>query len=248
MRNSLLRGVQLGLLLAVFLCAGWQAASAQYTPPRILYVLNPPSTGSAPDSEMADRRYYIDSGLELSIGKGDILNVYREKRISPVIPTIRMFIGTMEITDAKQGSSVGRFHPSPVSMAHPMIRYKTAMVTDIVVPRLVIDSGVLFDPGAAGLKPGAAAEFDKVAEFIRLFTPSKLIIEGHTDADGDADANLALSEGRAQSVVEYLINGYPFITAGMVESRGYGEDQPIAPNDTPENKQLNRRIEALIWE
>jgi outer membrane protein OmpA-like peptidoglycan-associated protein len=34
----------------------------------------------------------------------------------------------------------------------------------------------------------------------------------------------------------------------MVEARGYGEDQPLVPNNTPENKQLNRRIEALIWE
>ncbi len=196
----------------------------------------------------SDRRYYIDSGLDLSIGKGDILNVYRETRISHAIPTIRMFIGTMEISDAKQGASVGRFQPSPVSMSHPIIRYKTAMVSDIVVPRLVIDSGVLFDAGAASLKQGATVEFDRVAGFIRLFTPSKLIIEGHTDSDGDADANLILSEERASTVVQYLIDSFDFINAALVEARGYGEDQPIAPNDTPENKQLNRRIEALIWE
>lgn len=211
-------------------------------------MLNPPNTGNETDGTLDDRRYYIDRGVEMSINKGAILNVYREKKLSPVVPPIRMFIGTMEITDAKPGSSVGLFQPSEAAMAHPIIRYKTAMISDIVVPRLVIDSGVLFDAADASLKPGAAEEFAKVARFVELFTPSKLVIEGHTDADGEAEANQVLSERRAQSVVDYLVNNYEFISPAMVEARGYGEDQPIVANDTPENKQLNRRIEALVWE
>ena len=247
MNRYFLRASGLGLVIAMSL--GWvDPVAAQFQPPRILYVLNPPDTGVGPKGTLDDRRYYIDRGVEMSINKGNILNVYREKRLSPLVPPIRMFIGTMEITDSKPGSSVGKFIPSQAAMAHPMIRYKTAMVSDIVVPRLVIDSGVLFDPGEAALKTGATEEFDKVANFIELFTHSKLIIEGHTDSDGEAEANQVLSEQRAQRVVDYLIVEFDFISAGMVEARGYGEDQPLVPNDTPENKQLNRRIEALIWE
>ena len=41
---------------------------------------------------------------------------------------------------------------------------------------------------------------------------------------------------------------YDFITPKMIEARGYGEERPIVANDTPENKQLNRRIEVLVWE
>jgi len=67
------------------------------------------------------------------------------------------------------------------------------MKSDIVVPRLVIDNSVLFDPGDRSLKIGAAKEFDKVAEFVQMFSPAKLIIEGHTDGDGEAEENLILS-------------------------------------------------------
>lgn len=247
MYRYFLRASCLGFVIAMSL--SWaEPVVAQFEPPRILYVLNPPDTGVGPKGTLGDRRYYVDRGVEMSINKGNILNVYREKRLSPLVPPIRMFIGTMEITDAKSGSSLGKFIPSEAAIAHPMIRHKIAMVSDLIVPRLVIDSGVLFDPGDAALKDGSKAEFDKVARFIKIFTPSKLVIEGHTDSDGEAEANQVLSEVRAKRVVDYLIAEFDFINAGMMESRGYGEDQPLVPNDTPENKQLNRRIEALIWE
>jgi outer membrane protein OmpA-like peptidoglycan-associated protein len=107
---------------------------------------------------------------------------------------------------------------------------------------------VLFNPGDFSLSANAGEEFQKVADFIKNFSPNKLIIEGHTDADGDDAANQLLSEQRAEQVAKFLLEGYPYITPGMIEARGYGETQPIAPNDTPQNKKLNRRIEAILWE
>ena len=83
---------------------------------------------------------------------------------------------------------------------------------------------------------------------MRNFTPSKLVIEGHTDADGTAEANQKLSDSRAGMVRDYLIAEYDFITPNMIEAVGYGEDRPIVENNTPENKALNRRIEVIIWE
>jgi len=129
-----------------------------------------------------------------------------------------------------------------------MIRYKTAMKSDIVVPRLVIDNSVLFDPGDGALKAGAAEEFATVADFVKMFSPGKLMIEGHTDSDGDAEGNLSLSLARAENVKDYMVQNYDFITNQMIEAKGYGEEQPVVANDTAENKQLNRRIEVLIWE
>ena len=122
------------------------------------------------------------------------------------------------------------------------------MKGDLVVPRLIIDSGVLFDPGKFDLKPRAAEEFADVAAFVQNLTPQKLVIEGHTDGDGDPQANLRLSEQRAGEVRKYLINTYEFITAGMIESKGYGELRPLVNNATAENKALNRRIEVIVWE
>ena len=107
---------------------------------------------------------------------------------------------------------------------------------------------MLFNPGDFTLNPGAGAEFAKVATFIENFAPGKVIIEGHTDSYGEEDANQTLSEKRADKVVAFLVNTYPFISSGRLEARGYGEKQPIAPNDSPENKKLNRRIEVIVWE
>jgi outer membrane protein OmpA-like peptidoglycan-associated protein len=133
-------------------------------------------------------------------------------------------------------------------MEQSVIKNKIAMNGDIVVPRLIIDSGVLFDPGSFDLKPKAAEEFIRVAEFVRLFTPGKLIVEGHTDSDGGSASNLRLSEQRAQQITKYLVDQYDYITPAMVEARGFGESRSLVPNDTPENKALNRRIEVIVWE
>lgn len=239
------------VLLAALACpipAAGQAAPPpvrKFDPPRILAVVHGPDVASRAAPEPL---YYINKGQETSLNRGDVLNVYREAQLHPDIPRpMRIFIGTMTITESQNGSSMGRFVPN-ANISMPVVRYKTAIKGDIVVPRLIIDSGVLFDPGKAELKQGAAQEFAKVATFVQNFSPGKIIIEGHTDSDGDEEANQTLSESRAEMVRQFLINAYPFITPAMIESRGYGERQPIVPNDIPENKTLNRRIEVVVWE
>ncbi len=216
-----------------------------FNPPRIAFVINPDGAGRPTD---ALRTYYIDRGVESSINKGDVLNVYREKRATRSAPAVRLFIGTMKVTRSQPGSALGHFIPNEAAVASPLIRHKTAMKSDIVVPILVIDSGVLFDPGLMSLKGDAALEFNKVGEFVQNYAPNRLIIEGHTDSDGDTDANQALSEARAEAVRQYLIESFEFITPAMIEARGYGDRRPAVPNTTPENKTLNRRIEVIVWE
>ena len=71
-----------------------------------------------------------------------------------------------------------------------------------------------------------------------------LEIQGHTDNTGDPDANQTLSELRAQSVLDYLVNAG--VSADRLTAVGFGQDQPIADNDTPEGQQQNRRIEFAI--
>ena len=220
----------------------------KFDPPRIIAVLRPNDVGNLDRTTKGERLYYMNKGQEAIINRGDVLNVYREKKIYPSLKRgMRIFIGTMTIIESQRGSSMGKFTQGE-KIDLPLIKFKVPLKGDIVVPRLIIDSSVLFNPGEFSLNVNASEEFKKVADFIQNFTPSKLIIEGHTDADGDDEANQLLSEQRADAVVKFLLKGYPFITPGMVEGRGYGETQPIAPNDTPENKKLNRRIEAIIWE
>ena len=69
------------------------------------------------------------------------------------------------------------------------------------------------------------------------FSFSKVVIEGHTDSDGDPPRQQDTSWRRARAVADWLVT-QGGLTAEMVEFRGYGDTRPIAPNDTPENKQL----------
>ena len=116
------------------------------------------------------------------------------------------------------------------------------------MPRLIIDSEVLFAAGSVELRKEAEVEFDKVAKFVNNFSPSKLVIEGHTDSDGDTGFNQKLSDDRAKNVKLYLEAKYDFITPAMIDAIGYGEERPIFPNDSEINKTFNRRIEVIVWE
>jgi len=92
----------------IALALGIGQCYAKFDPPRIILPINPPNANGAAAGQMEGRRFYIDRGLDLSINKDDVLNVYREKRLSRKIPRpIRIFIGTMVITDSHEGSSIG---------------------------------------------------------------------------------------------------------------------------------------------
>ena len=224
-------------------------AQSQFNPPRVMLVLNKHNPGDLPDNVASNRSCYIDRGREASIHRGDELNVYRE--VYPMGsqgPAVRVQVGTMRIQASQTGSASGVFTLHPQAMGNPLIKYRTVLKGDIVVPKLIIDSSVLFDPGKSNLKAGAAEEFAKVAEFVRLFSPGKLVVEGHTDNDGPANYNKKLSEDRASVVRQYLIGTYDFITERMIDANGYGEEHPIVENNTDENKALNRRIEIVVWD
>ena len=194
------------------------SALSQFDPPRIAQVINKRDAGSL-NPNAVKTNYYIDKGQEASIFSGNELNVYRERFVIPGqrVP-MRIFIGTLKIELAQQGSAVGTFAPNRTALEGPIIRYKSPMKGDVVVPRLILDSGVLFDAGDVTLKAGAAQEFQKIANFVRMFTPSKLIIEGHTDSDGTTAANQKLSETRSGSVRDYMILEYDFITEQMIDA------------------------------
>jgi outer membrane protein OmpA-like peptidoglycan-associated protein len=223
-----------------------QAAAGATAPiPRIIHVARNLDRGNTPDGLTRELIYYLDKGTADNINKGDALNVYREVRVGP--HSMRIFIGTMTITDSQLDSAMGRFTPSPAISSQPLIKYKTALKSDLVMPRLALDTSILFDQGQFNLKPGVSSEFDKVGQIIKGFPSAKILISGHTDSDGDAQINQKLSEQRAEAVRLYLINTFN-IEASRIESKGFGEEQPIVNNDTPENKTLNRRIEFSVWE
>lgn len=97
-----------------------------------------------------------------------------------------------------------------------------------------------FATGTAALTTASDPILDKVATAARKYGGVKVSVNGYTDADGDAAANQALSQKRADAVKAALVKrGVP---AEQLVATGYGEASPVAPNDTPENKAKNRRV------
>ena len=105
-------------------------------------------------------------------------------------------------------------------------------------------NNLFFDFGKYELKDKSITELDKALRFLNDNPKVRVEISGHTDNVGTAAANLQLSLKRAQSVATYLIaHG---IASGRIIQKGYGADKPLKPNDTEENKQINRRIEFRV--
>jgi outer membrane protein OmpA-like peptidoglycan-associated protein len=103
---------------------------------------------------------------------------------------------------------------------------------------------VLFDTGSATLKPGTREKLARVSGILLSHPDLKLAIEGHTDSVGDADYNQRLSDNRADSVRGYLVS--QGIASTAVTTKGFGETQPVASNDTPAGRQQNRRVELVV--
>lgn len=102
-----------------------------------------------------------------------------------------------------------------------------------------------FDTSSATIRPIGRQKLDEeVLPVLRKNPDLRLRIDGHTDSRGSEAYNQSLSERRAQSVKDYLVGAG--ISADRLEVRGFGESRPIAPNDTPENLQLNRRTELTV--
>jgi len=214
-------------------------------PPRIVAILSDFDKGTLPTNLAYERICYIDKGREANINHGDVLKVFRERHFSGSPRPIRLFIGTLTIVEAQNGSALGAFLASP-TINSPAINYRSVMKGDMVAPQLILDASLLFDSGRAILRQGANLELDRIAGFIQVFAPNKLIVEGHSDSDGNAEDNLALSQERASAVREYLVSSFEWIRPRMVDALGYGEERPRVENTTTDNKQLNRRIEFTV--
>jgi outer membrane protein OmpA-like peptidoglycan-associated protein len=105
-------------------------------------------------------------------------------------------------------------------------------------------SDVLFDTGKWTLKPGAREKLAKISGIVLAHPGLKLEIEGHTDSVGSDDYNQTLSERRAASVRDFLVQ--QGVGSDMITARGFGEIQPVASNDSGAGRQMNRRVEMVV--
>ena len=111
-----------------------------------------------------------------------------------------------------------------------------------IILRLV---GLNFDSGKSQIKPENFDLLAKVEKAIDVFPRSELTIEGHTDSHGGDDLNQKLSQERAESVQQYMINAMRIPTYRLIAT-GYGETRPVSSNETEAGRARNRRIDIVI--
>ena len=111
-----------------------------------------------------------------------------------------------------------------------------------IILRLV---GLTFDSGDAQIRRQSFDLLNKVEKAIDVFPRSELIIEGHTDSHGGDLSNQKLSQQRAESVQQYMINAMRIPTYRLIAT-GYGETRPVASNETQSGRARNRRIDIVI--
>jgi len=111
-------------------------------------------------------------------------------------------------------------------------------------PRVIRLFNIYFDLGKATIRKEAEQNLYEVIDAMKALTDVRLEIAGHTDSTGREEENIDLSSRRAQAIRDFMVqNG---VAAARLLARGYGSQYPIAPNDTPENLQKNRRSEFTV--
>lgn len=152
--------------------------------------------------------------------------------------------GVADYLDKCQGTPAGMAVgsdgcPLPVSAVEPKME---------ISEKVLMTLNVEFDTAKAKVKKRYHDEIKKVADFMKEYPETTVIIEGHTDnvdIHNEPGRNIRLSQARADSIRQYLIDKFG-IDSSRISAIGYGPNRPIVGNDTAEGRKKNRRVEAVI--
>lgn len=165
---------------------------------------------------------------------------------------IRTFAGSVEeivgLAQGIQGAS-GGLNANVQDLAKAMTDLG-AQVRQTEI-RVELPGDVLFDFDKTDIKPAAEETLKKLATIIRSKSKGSVLINGYTDSKGNDAYNKKLSEGRANSVKQWLTTRSGISAVGL-QTRGFGKANPVAPNtrpdgsDNPDGRAKNRRVEIII--
>ena len=108
----------------------------------------------------------------------------------------------------------------------------------------VATRGIYFDSGSDVIRPESTPTLKQIGQMLQEHADLKLMIEGHTDSQGEDEYNLTLSGKRAAAVKVYIVETYK-IDEARLQTKGFGESNPCDSNGTPEGRQNNRRVELV---
>ena len=193
-------------------------------------------------------------GLEVSM----LLDVFRPRDIHDPFNgkeyPLRILIGQVKVIRVFANLAVTRLYALEPSTKKPIVQYRSVMIGDYVRPRpsgaakpatFSLPSNVLFDFDSWRIKQDAQAALLTISEMLKQNPGDNLVIEGHTCNLGSTKYNKALSLKRAANVAAFLVR-YGGIRRDRIHFFGYGEESPVASNDTEKGRRLNRRVDFRL--
>jgi OmpA-OmpF porin, OOP family len=145
-----------------------------------------------------------------------------------------------KVVDKSFLQSVIANHPELMAGEAIKMQYSNEITSEVSSKSYHIE----FETGSAVIKPGSYAELDEILKSSVVAEGLKVGVYGHTDNTGNADANQRLSEERANSVKSYLMS--KGLATNRIESKGFGQNQPVADNKTSAGKAQNRRVQIVL--
>jgi outer membrane protein OmpA-like peptidoglycan-associated protein len=208
-----------------------------------------PEMATGPDALSAELVSYIDN-LRIERQRLEQESLEDDVRLADLEEELRVLDERLGGATAERAALVQRLEAQnrvkeQFARVEQMFSREEALVFrqgDTIILRLV---GLNFDSGAAQIKPQNFSLLQKVEKAIDVFPRSELTIEGHTDSYGGDDMNQNLSQQRAESVQQYMINAMRIPTYRLIAT-GYGETRPVASNETASGRERNRRIDIVI--
>ncbi len=240
------------ILSLLFLIAGLPQLSSGSTGKFRVFRVDVENVPDNTKSSEPAKDFYINGGRDNGIIKSMELSVYREKsvwdRYSGKDIKFNIPIGKLMVNNVYKNVATARIVSLTSSDTTPIIKYRNVMVGDYVVPKkinlgsgVVLPSSLLFTLNSWKLKPEAEKTLSTVYDTFNKSKNKDLIVEGYTCSIGKEKLNLELSKKRAQSVASYLkkAKGIP---EKHIQIKYYGENSPLASNDTKEGREKNRRV------
>lgn len=186
---------------------------------------------------------YLSKPMHVRIqADGSYMKVYLEEQRVGNLPNMGRWQGNKIRFYFRENNINGKLH-SPLITNISINAGGKEMYEKLMANGRLAVQGIYFDVGSDRIRPESSGTLAEIGDMLKEHADLKLTVEGHTDNVGASDKNKALSQARATAVVKYLTE--KGIDAGRLTPVGFGDSKPAAANDTPENRQKNRRVELV---